>query len=261
MTQKATITMNTTGRAVAITAALALISITAPAVAAQSSTASDSTHAVEGSFVWPISKGFINQAVIKGQGQALTEGGAIYNSETLKFTFPVSSATHANGTWTFALDGAAQVQGYKNAGGYNGWAVDVKYWDLKVKVRGREATLYGDYKLSGVANKTYEDVSAEGDDQPLVTFALDKEIAPPKEIKEVNREITSDIGTEKSLNHYPKGTVLKDSGVDLNVQFEQKLSPSAIAGIAFAVLAVVGGIAFAWTLPEVQSLLAQFLPR
>ena len=67
---------------------------------------------------------------------------------------------------------------------------------------------------------------------------------------------------EKSLRHYPKGTLLKDSEVDLNVTFgATALSPGAIAGIAVGVLAVLGGLAYASTLTPVRALLAQWLPR
>lgn len=38
------------------------------------------------------------------------------------------------------------------------------------------------------------------------------------------------------------------------------LSPGAIAGIVIGILVIVGGLAFAATLPEVQAIIAQFLP-
>ena len=240
----------------------ALIFATALAIPAAAESSSAEPAEVGGEFVWPISTGFLNQAVIKGQGRVLTGGGATWNQEALEFSFPVTSATRTGKTWTFALDGSAQVQGYKNAGGYDGWAVDVKYSDLKLKVEGKNATLYGDYLLAGVANKTYKPVGAKGDDEPLVTFTLGSEITPPKPVAEHNRTTVSDTGMEKSLRHYPKGTLLKDSEVDLNVTFgATALSPGAIAGIAVGVLTVVGGLAYASTLTPVRALLAQWLPR
>ena len=238
---------------------------------AKASTASTASTIESGSFAWPISKPFLKQAVIRGKGQATAEEGASWDSENLEFTFPITAATHTDGTWTFDLDGSAHVQGYKNVGGVEGWAVDVKYWDLKLKVDGKNATLFGDYKLSGVANHTYNPVSEEGNDEPLVTFTLENEIKAPAAVKELDRETTSDTGLAKSLAHYPKGTVLKESGVDLNVLFKEQatpkssqghLSPGAIAGIVIGVLAVLGGAAFA-TQPTVraavQDMLAKFL--
>ncbi|WP_311523874.1 HtaA domain-containing protein [uncultured Corynebacterium sp.] len=240
----------------------ALIFATALAIPAAAESSSAEPAEVGGEFVWPISTGFLNQAVIKGQGRVLTGGGATWNQEALEFSFPVTSATRTGKTWTFALDGSAQVQGYKNAGGYDGWAVDVKYSDLKLKVEGENATLYGDYLLAGVANKTYKPVGAKGDDEPLVTFTLGSEITPPKPVAEHNRTTVSDTGMEKSLRHYPKGTLLKDSEVDLNVTFgATALSPGAIAGIAVGVLAVLGGLAYASTLAPVRAILAKWLPR
>lgn len=241
-------------------ALISTIALPMPAVAAESSSADPAE--VSGAFVWPISTGFLNQAVIKGQGRVLTDGGATWNQESLKFSFPVTSATRTGTTWTFALDGSAQVQGYKNAGGYDGWAVDVKYSDLKLKVEGENATLYGDYLLTGAANKTYKPVGAEGNDEPLVTFTLGSGITPPKPVAEHNRATVSDTGMEKSLMHYPKGTLLKDSGVDFNVTFgAAALSPGAIAGIVAGVLAALGGLVYASTLAPVRALLAKWLPR
>ena len=246
--------------AAGFSALLLTTALAGPASAADSSSAEPAE--VRGTFVWPISSGFLHQAVIKGQGRVLTDGGATWNQESLEFSFPVTSATRTGKTWTFALDGSAQVQGYKNAGGYDGWAVDVKYSDLKLKVEGENATLYGDYLLAGVANKTYKPVGAKGDDEPLVTFTLGSEITPPKPVAEHNRTTVSDTGMEKSLRHYPKGTLLKDSEVDLNVTFgATALSPGAIAGIAVGVLAVLGGLAYASTLAPVRAILAKWLPR
>ena len=69
---------------------------------------------------------------------------------------------------------------------------------------------------------------------------------------------------------YTAGKPLKDSKVGVSLDFKKaenpadpksSASPAAIGGIVVAVLAVLGGLAFATTLPQVQAMLGQFLPR
>lgn len=242
-------------------------SLIAAAVAfCPNATAANTAKVADGLFVWPISKGFLNQAVNVGKGQVTTSGGARWNAETLKVSFPVTSTTRSGNTRTFALDGSAQIQGYKNAGGFDGWAVDVTYSDLKIEVQGTDATLIGDYRLTGVANKTFDPVGAEGDNEPLVTFTLNDAVAPPKPIAEENRTTFSDTGLEKSLMHYPKGTELKDSGADLRVEFDKdtalapsSLSPGAVAGILLGVVAVLGTLGWVATQPSVRAQVERLL--
>ena len=164
--------------------AVALGSFTVPMATAAEAPADGSTEiaAVEsGQLNWPIKESFIHHLGTPFAKGVITpaEGAEKVGKD---FTFPVDVAEttlDADGNGTIGTKGSVHLQGYPGLGPNGSYGMDLMFSDIKVEVKGQDATITADYKLTG-ASGPFKDqpVDQSGDDAAISTFKLSEPLTP-----------------------------------------------------------------------------------
>lgn len=268
----------TSALAIATAATVAASTLVAPAASADAPAIQSGTANwnIKASFLRYVQSSFVNSTitVTDGAEKVLADG------KLTNFTLPVNaadSALDANGNGTIDLDGAVHIVGHHGA-------MDIRMSDFKIVVNGDKGALQADYERKGSMPGSSEPDTATGDDKPIVEFVVSDKIVPGADQK-YNATFTptsmTEFGVDIFGSSYTAGKPMEDGHVALNLAFEgakQETNPSnttdkpgetkptddgsstgAIIGIVVAVLAVLGGLAFAATQPGVQAMINQFL--
>ena len=264
------------------TSTLALVTaatVASSALFAPAASAAETPELLTGNATWNIKESFLRyvQSPFTAGTITVTEGAEKVEADgkAVDFKFPVNvadSALNEKGEGTIDLDGAFQIVGHKGA-------MDIQMSDFKIVINGNKGHLQADYVRKG-AMPGSEPSTSTGDDKPIIEFDVKESLVPAaggkKEITFTPTAMT-ESGVDIFGTSYTAGKPLEDSKVGVSLDFKKaenpadpnpadpkpdsSASPAAIGGIVVAVLAVLGGLAFATTLPQVQAMLGQFLPR
>ncbi|OFT81829.1 HtaA domain-containing protein [Corynebacterium sp. HMSC29G08] len=262
------------------TSTLALVTaatVASTALFAPAASATETPELLTGNATWNIKESFLRyvQSPFTAGTITATKGAETVEADgkVVDFKFPVNvadSALNEKGEGTIDLDGAFQIVGHKGA-------MDIQMSDFKIVINGNKGHLQADYVRKG-AMPGSEPSTSTGDDKPIIEFDVKESLVPAaggkKEITFTPTAMT-ESGVDIFGTSYTAGKPLKDSKVGVSLDFKKaekpanpnpanpdsSASPAAIGGIVVAVLAVLGGLAFATTLPQVQAMLGQFLPR
>lgn len=208
--------------------AVALGAVTAPvaSAAAAPGDAPAGVPAVEsGQLNWPIKESFIRHLETPfAQGVITPAEGA--NKVGADFTFPVDAAhttLDAAGNGTIGTKGSVHLQGHPGFGPNGSYGVDLMFSDIKVEVKGQDATITADYKLTGSSGALKNQaVNKSGDDAAIATFKLVEPLTPEtgKSIATTDAPTTlTTTGADIFQNKYPAGQPLDDANADLTVAF------------------------------------------
>lgn len=259
------------------TSTLALVTaatVASTALFAPAASAAETPELLTGNATWNIKESFLRyvQSPFTAGTITVTDGAEKVEADgkVVDFKFPVNvadSALNEKGEGTIDLDGAFQIVGHKGA-------MDIQMSDFKIVINGNKGHLQADYVRKG-AMPGSEPSTSTGDDKPIIEFDVKESLVPAaggkKEITFTPTAMT-ESGVDIFGTSYTAGKPLEDSKVGVSLDFKKaetpadpkpdsSASPAAIGGIVVAVLAVLGGLAFATTLPQVQAMLGQFLPR
>ncbi|AKV58763.1 HtaA domain-containing protein [Corynebacterium riegelii] len=259
------------------TSTLALVTaatVASTALFAPAASAAETPELLTGNATWNIKESFLRyvQSPFTAGTITVTDGAEKVEADgkVVDFKFPVNvsdSALNEKGEGTIDLDGAFQIVGHKGA-------MDIQMSDFKIVINGNKGHLQADYVRKG-AMPGSEPSTSTGDDKPIIEFDVKESLVPAaggkKEITFTPTAMT-ESGVDIFGTSYTAGKPLEDSKVGISLDFKKaetpadpkpdsSASPAAIGGIVVAVLAVLGGLAFATTLPQVQAMLGQFLPR
>lgn len=264
------------------TSTLALVTaatVASSALFAPAASAAETPELLTGNATWNIKESFLRyvQSPFTAGTITVTDGAEKVEADgkVVDFKFPVNvadSALNEKGEGTIDLDGAFQIVGHKGA-------MDIQMSDFKIVINGNKGHLQADYVRKG-AMPGSEPSTSTGDDKPIIEFDVKESLVPAaggkKEITFTPTAMT-ESGVDIFGTSYTAGKPLEDSKVGVSLDFKKaenpadpnpadpkpdsSASPAAIGGIVVAVLAVLGGLAFATTLPQVQAMLGQFLPR
>lgn len=258
------------------TSTLALVTaatVASSALFAPAASAAETPELLTGNATWNIKESFLRyvQSPFTAGTITVTDGAEKVEADgkVVDFKFPVNvadSALNEKGEGTIDLDGAFQIVGHKGA-------MDIQMSDFKIVINGNKGHLQADYVRKG-AMPGSEPSTSTGDDKPIIEFDVKESLVPAaggkKEITFTPTAMT-EFGVDIFGTSYTAGKPLEDSKVGVSLDFKKvekpadpkpdsSASPAAIGGIVVAVLAVLGGLAFATTLPQVQAMLGQFLP-
>lgn len=245
--------------------AVALGTVTAP-VASAAAAPSDVPAVESGQLNWPIKESFIRHLETPfAQGIITPAEGA--NKVGADFTFPVD-AVHttldAAGNGTIGTKGSVHLQGYPGLGPNGSYGVDLMFSDIKVEVKGQDATITADYKLTGSSGALKNQaVDKSADDAEIATFKLSEPLAPATGKSYATTDAPTTLtktGADIFQNKYPAGQPLDDANTDLTVAFtgasesgeqsdqvnpEKKPNP-ATGGSSFGKLGETIAALFAW---------------
>ena len=269
------------------TSTLALVTaatVASSALFAPAASAAETPELLTGNATWNIKESFLRyvQSPFTAGTITVTEGAEMVEADgkVVDFKFPVNvadSALNEKGEGTIDLNGAFQIVGHNGA-------MDIQMSDFKIVINGNKGHLQADYVRKG-AMPGSEPSTSTGNDKPIIEFDVKESLVPAaggkKEITFTPTAMT-ESGVDIFGTSYTAGKPLEDSKVGVSLDFKKaenpadpnpadpnpadpkpdsSASPAAIGGIVVAVLAVLGGLAFATTLPQVQAMLGQFLPR
>lgn len=205
--------------------AVALGTVTAP-VASAAAAPSDVPAVESGQLNWPIKESFIRHLETPfAQGIITPAEGA--NKVGADFTFPVDAAhttLDAAGNGTIGTKGSVHLQGYPGLGPNGSYGVDLMFSDIKVEVKGQDATITADYKLTGSSGALKNQaVDKSGDDAEIATFTLAEPLAPEAGKSYATTDAPTSLtqtGADIFLGKYPAGQPLDDANTDLTVAFD-----------------------------------------
>lgn len=262
------------------TSSLALVTaaaVTSTALFAPAASAAETPELLSGNVTWNIKESFLRYVQNPFVGSTITASDGAEKVEAegkvVDFKLPVNAADSAfndKGEGTIDLDGAIRIEGHKGA-------MDIQMSDFKIVINGNKGHLQADYVRKGAKPDTDMD-DAKNDDKPIVEFDVKESLVPTaggkKEIIFTPTAMT-ESGVDIFGSSYKLGVPMEDSKAGVSLDFKNaetpanpnpsdqngSTSPAAIGGIVVAVLAVLGGLAFATTLPQIQAMLGQFLPH
>ena len=258
------------------TSTLALVTaatVASSALFAPAASAAETPELLSGNATWNIKESFLRYVQNPFVGSTITASDGAEKVEAdgkvVDFKLPVNvadSALNDKGEGTIDLDGAIRIEGHKGA-------MDIQMSDFKIVINGNKGHLQADYVRKGTKPDAGMD-DAKNDDKPIIEFDVKESLVPAaggkKEITFTPTAMT-EFGVDIFGTSYTAGKPLEDSKVGVSLDFKKvekpadpkpdsSASPAAIGGIVVAVLAVLGGLAFATTLPQVQAMFGQFLP-
>lgn len=209
--------------------AVALGTFTVPMATAAEAPADGFTEiaAVEsGQLNWPIKESFIHHLGTPfAKGVITPAEGAEKVGKDFTFHVDVAETTlDADGNGTIGTKGSVHLQGYPGLGPNGSYGMDLKFSDIKVEVKGQDATITADYKLTG-ASGPFKDqpVDQSGDDAAISTFKLSEPLVPETGKSYATTDAPTSFtqtGSDIFLGKYPVGQPLDDADTDFTVAFE-----------------------------------------
>ena len=275
-------------------AAVGSTSLLAPAAsaAAPEIQSGAATWNIKESFLRYVQTPFVAGAITTTDGAEKVEK----DGKLIDFRLPVNTkdtALNDKGEGTIDLDGAISIVGHKGA-------MDIKMSDFKIVINGNTGQLQADYTRKGSMPGSEPTTSTGDDKPIVTFEVKEapKPVAGSKKELVFTPTKMTEFGVDIFGASYEVGKPIEDSKVAVNLEFktapkpapeapkpapetskpspetskpspeapkpenpkDDVLSPGAIAGIVIGILVIVGGLAFAATLPEVQAILTQFLP-